>query len=109
MVGDVSPSSTEAPAIFTMPELPQTCTELLARMVGFNTVVAYHSGIAEAERELADDLAGLARAWGFAVRELPIEGACHNLLIEHCVNPDAPWLMFDAHMDTVGVEGMTID
>ncbi|WP_442481765.1 M20 family metallopeptidase [Aeoliella sp. SH292] len=92
-----------------MPELPQTCTELLARMVGFNTVVAYHSGIEEAERKLAEYLAEIARAWGFAVRELPIEGACHNLLIEHRVVDDAPWLVFDAHMDTVGVEGMTID
>lgn len=88
---------------------PQSCQELLAHMVGFDTVVAYHSGVAEAERKLSDYLAGLATAWGFTVRELPIEGACGNLLIEHCIDPTLPWLMFDSHMDTVGVEGMTID
>lgn len=88
---------------------PESCQELLAKMVSFNTVVAYHSGIAEAERELSDYLAALAAAWGYSTRELPIEGACGNLLVEHCVDPKLPWLMFDAHMDTVGVEGMTID
>lgn len=78
-------------------------------MVGFDTVVAYHSGRSEAERELSTYLADLAQGWGFAVRELPIAGACPNLLVQHGVASDAPWLVFDAHLDTVGVEGMTID
>ena len=88
---------------------PDSCENLLACMVGFDTVVAYHSGRPDPERKLANFLAAVAAEWGFAVRELPIEGACHNLLIEHRVANDAPWLLFDSHMDTVGTEGMTID
>lgn len=88
---------------------PQSCTELLARMVGFDTVVAYHSGRPDPERELSAELAELATSWGFAVTELPIAGACHNLLVEYRVSDSAPWLLFDAHLDTVGTDGMTID
>lgn len=98
-----------APPPMTMPPLPSSCPELLARMVGFETVVAYHSGRADTERELSSYLAELCRRWGFAVRELPIPGACHNLLVEYRAAEDAPWLVFDSHLDTVGAEGMTID
>ncbi len=78
-------------------------------MVGFDTVVAYHSGRPDPERELAEYLAGVANEWGFAVRELPIEGACRNTLVEYHVSDDAPWLLFDSHLDTVGIDGMTVD
>jgi len=87
---------------------PKSCLELLQRMVAFDTVVAYHSGRIDPEAELRDYLSELATAWGFAVRRLPVEGAGDNLLLEFRVAEDAPWLMFDSHMDTVGVEGMTI-
>ena len=33
----------------------------------------------------------------------------HNLLVTHEVVPDAPWLMFESHIDTVSIEGMTIE
>ena len=91
-----------------MPSLPPSCDNLLARMIEFDTVVAYHSGREAPEILLAEYLADLARQWGFIVRELPIEGACHNLLIEHRVAAEAPWVLFDSHMDTVGTEGMTV-
>lgn len=88
--------------------LPNNCQDLLQQMVGFDTVVAYHSGRVDPEQQLRDYLSTLATAWGFTVRRLPVEGAGDNLLLEHRVAEDAPWLMFDSHMDTVGVEGMTI-
>lgn len=78
-------------------------------MVGYETVVAYHSGRPDPERELAEYLASVAAAWGFAVRKLPIDGACHNTLVEHRVADNAPWLLFDSHLDTVGTDGMTVD
>lgn len=78
-------------------------------MVGFDTVVAYHSGRPDPERELSAHLAKLGSEWGFQPRQLPIEGACHNLVLEHRVSDSAPWLLFDAHLDTVGTDGMTID
>jgi acetylornithine deacetylase len=88
---------------------PDSCQELLALMVGYDTVVAYHSGRPDPERELSDALAELCTEWGFVVRKLPIEGACCNLLVEHRVGDAAPWLLFDSHLDTVGTEGMVID
>ncbi|QDU57966.1 M20 family metallopeptidase [Aeoliella mucimassa] len=91
-----------------MPQPPQTCEELLARMIEFDTVVAYQSGREAPEKPLADYLAGLATEWGFRIRELPVDGAGPNLLIEHLVDEQAPWIMFDSHLDTVGTEGMSI-
>lgn len=87
---------------------PSNCTQLLERMVSFDTVVAYHSGKTDPERELRTYLEQLACAWGFATQRLPVEGAGDNLLIEYVVDESLPWLLFDSHMDTVGVEGMTI-
>ncbi len=91
-----------------MTEQPQSCQELLTRMVAFDTVVAYHSGRPDPERKLSEYLAACATQWGFAVRELPVDGACPNLLVEHRVSDDLPWMMFDSHLDTVGTEGMVV-
>lgn len=88
---------------------PTSCLELLTAMVGFDTVVPRTSGRAEAERPLAEYLAQLADQWGFELRWLPVPNGAPNLLIEHCADPAAPWLMFDSHLDTVGVTGMTVE
>lgn len=91
-----------------MTSTPENCQDLLARMIEFDTVVAYQSGRSAPEIELAGYLANLARQWGLGVRELPIDGACHNVLVECPGEETAPWLLFDSHLDTVGIEGMTI-
>lgn len=88
---------------------PATVEELLRTMVSFNTVNTAVSGDPFTELKLSEYLEELARAWGFATRRLPVEGRTHNLLVTHEADASAPWLMFDSHLDTVTVEGMTVD
>lgn len=78
-------------------------------MVAFDTVNTNLSGKPSPERPLADDLASVAAALGFATTQLPIAGDDINLLVTHEVDARAPWLLFESHMDTVSVAGMTID
>ena len=78
-------------------------------MVSFDTVNSSISGNPDAEVELASYLETVAGAMGFATQRLALEGKSFNLLVMHEIDPAAPWLMFESHMDTVMVEGMTID
>jgi acetylornithine deacetylase len=87
---------------------PRSLTELLVAMVGFDTVNATLSGRAEPELALAVYLESLAQNFGLATRRLPVSGHGFNLLVTHEANSRLPWLMFLSHMDTVGVEGMTV-
>lgn len=87
----------------------ESCLQLLQAMVGFDTVNANISGKADAERPLAEYLRCQAEGMGFATRQCPVSGGSFDLLISHQVSDDAPWLMFASHLDTVSVEGMTIE
>lgn len=87
---------------------PATVVDLLQRMVAFDTVNAYISGKPDPERDLAIWLEGVASALGFKTRRLPVTESSFNLLVTHEVQADAPWLLFESHMDTVSVAGMTI-
>ncbi|MEX0744694.1 MAG: M20/M25/M40 family metallo-hydrolase, partial [Phycisphaeraceae bacterium] len=53
----------------------------------------------------------LAQQWEFATRRLamPRPDQADNLLITHVAGNDRPWLLFDHHLDTVSVAGMTLD
>ncbi len=88
---------------------PADCVELLRAMVRFDTVTPSASGRPEAEGELGAWLADFARRWGFQTQALPVAGEAPNILITCQCGHDAPWLLLDSHLDTVGVEGMTID
>ena len=85
----------------------RSVSDLLQRMVEFDTVNAHVSGRPHPERPLADFLANLAAAWGLAVYPLPVGDGGINLLIHLPPIDGKPWLLFESHMDTVGVEGMT--
>lgn len=87
---------------------PGSCTELLVKSVGFETVNATLSGRVDPELQLSLFLESTARSFGLATRRLPVDGEGFNLLVTHEVNAGAPWLMFLSHLDTVGVEGMTV-
>jgi acetylornithine deacetylase len=80
---------------------------LLKSMVAFDTVNAHVSGRPHPERPLADFLADLAASWGLQVLPLPIGDGGINLLVQLPPEDGKPWLLFQSHMDTVGVEGMT--
>jgi len=86
-----------------------TCESLLAAMVGIDSINHHISGKPDAEVELARYLAEVAGAFGLEARQLPIAGKSFNLLVSCQVDPAAPWLLFESHLDTVMVEGMTID
>ncbi len=89
--------------------LPASCTELLQTTVGIDTVNSRISGKPHAERPLAEVLETLANELGFTTRRLITDDPSFNLLVTHEVAPDAPWLMFESHLDTVSVDNMTID
>lgn len=82
---------------------------LLASMVHFDTVNTALSGKPAAEQALAEHLEQHARAVGLQPSRLSVAGQGFNLLLTHEVNAGSPWLLFESHMDTVGVEGMVGD
>ena len=89
---------------------PQSCEELLARMVSFETVNETMGGPAGGEGRLAAHLEALATAWGLQTRRCPAGSATgnFNLLVTTPVAPGAEWLLFESHLDTVSTDGMTI-
>ena len=89
---------------------PDTCTQLLRDMIGFNSVNAHVSGIPDAERPLAEYLETVASQMGLQTQQLAIDGGpTFNMLVTCKIDDAAPWLAFDSHMDTVSIEGMSID
>jgi acetylornithine deacetylase len=83
-------------------------SDLLASMIGFDTVNSGISGREKPEEPLAEFLAELARAAGFEIRRLEVPEHSHELLVLFAHNPSKPWVLFDSHLDTVSVDGMTI-
>lgn len=90
-------------------QIPATVIDLLQRTVAINSVNSAVSLRPKSESEVSHYLHGLASAMGFATRRLPVPNQCDNLLVIHQADARLPWLMFESHLDTVSVEGMTID
>ncbi|PTY08391.1 acetylornithine deacetylase [Opitutaceae bacterium EW11] len=88
--------------------LPETCEELLAQMVSFDTVNARYAGRTSGEGALAKHLEVLASAWGLSHRRYPVAEGAFNLLVFRETAPGREWLLFESHLDTVGVQGMTV-
>ena len=91
-----------------MTDLPNSPAALLARLVSFNTVNEHFGGPVGGEQRLVVALEQLATAWGLRSRRLPVAPGRDNLLIFHETSPGAEWLLFESHLDTVSVEGMTV-
>lgn len=88
--------------------LPASVEELLAQMVAVETVNPLFGGPEGGEVALAEHLEKLAQAWGLTTRRCPVDERRFNLLITHEISDSAGWLMFESHLDTVSVAGMTI-
>lgn len=86
-----------------------TCESLLRAMVGFDTVNSAISGKPDAELALSVYLEDRATSMGLDTRRLPVTGEGFNLLVTHQVDGQAPWLLFESHLDTVSVDKMTVD
>ena len=82
---------------------------LLAKMVSFDTVNGRLSGRTGPEAALASYLESLAAGRGFDLTYLPVESEANELLISFERDPRMPWILFDSHLDTVSVQGMSID
>jgi len=78
-------------------------------MIGFDTVNHNISGRTAPEADLARYLEGVASDLGFGTKQLPLDDHSFNLLVTREADPAAPWILFESHLDTVTVEGMTID
>lgn len=88
--------------------LPHTCEELLEQMVAFDTVNARYLGHPSGEPALASHLESIAASWGFDHVRYPVADGLFNVVIRHESNPGGEWLLFESHLDTVGVIGMTV-
>ena len=53
---------------------PQSCEELLAQMVSFDTVNPEFEGHVGGEAKLAEHLELVARSWGLQTRRCPVSG-----------------------------------
>jgi acetylornithine deacetylase len=87
---------------------PASCEELLAQMVSVETVNPEFGGPAGGEAALATHLETLARHWGLRTRRYPAGGESFNLVITTEVAAGVEWLLFESHLDTVSVDGMTV-
>lgn len=89
--------------------LPTTCEELLARMVACPSVNTNFGGAPGGEAKLAGTIEAIAIQWGLQTRRLSVPNeAGFNLLVACPASADAEWLLFESHLDTVSVEGMTV-
>jgi acetylornithine deacetylase len=79
-------------------------------MVSFDTVNPDLGGPPGGEARLATHLESLAHQWKLTTRRCPVAGESgrFNLLITTETDPAAEWLLFESHLDTVGVRGMTV-
>jgi acetylornithine deacetylase len=77
-------------------------------MVSFETVNEAMGGPVGGEARLAAYLESLARQWGLQTRRCPVGPETFNLLITCEASPRAEWLLFESHLDTVSVSGMTV-
>ena len=82
---------------------------LLSEMVSIDTVNSNISGRPKAEEPLVGLLESYAERSRFSTHRLSVPGQSDELLILYERDPSLPWLLFDSHLDTVSVEGMSID
>lgn len=91
--------------------IPQTPEELLAQMVSFETVNLEFGGPLGGEVRLAEHIEFLARSWQLDTKRCPVVGSnAFNLLVtaKASATSDAEWLLFESHLDTVSVDGMSV-
>lgn len=88
---------------------PDGVIDILQSMVSIDSVNGSMSGDGDAEGKLVDYLAFAAAALGFTIRKLPVWGHGNNLLVLFEGVRGRPWVLFDSHIDTVSIQGMTID
>lgn len=87
---------------------PDSVEALLAAMVSIDSVNPAFGGPVDGQARLATLIEGFAQAWGLHTRREPVGDGLFNLIVTTEVSPQAGWLLFESHLDTVSVEGMTV-
>jgi acetylornithine deacetylase len=77
-------------------------------MVRIESVNSNICGRLANEKAIALWLEETARAMGLQTQRLLVANDWWNLLVTSEIAPDRPWLLFESHMDTVTLDGMTI-
>jgi acetylornithine deacetylase len=98
---DTSAMITDSPGI-------ENVEQLLGSMVAINSVNPDFGGPLNGQTELATWLESLAGVWDLSTRRCPVNATSFNLLVSAEVRTDAEWLLFESHLDTVSIEGMTV-
>ncbi len=88
---------------------PEDAIALLAGMVQIDTISDALSGRSGSEQGLIEALERLVGTWGLAARRLPVPDHADQLLVTLTGQKADQWRVFDHHLDTVGIEGMSID
>lgn len=91
-----------------MTAIPAHPEALLAALVSVNSVNPAFGGPTDGEARLAELIEFLAAHWGLLTRRLPTPDGRANLLVTCETSPDAEWLLFESHLDTVSTDGMTV-
>jgi acetylornithine deacetylase len=88
---------------------PSSVKELLISLVRIPSVNKFISGKNDAEHNVYAYIKDIAPSFGLKARLLEVPGAGNNVLVTKEFDKNAPWIMFEAHMDTVSSEGMDFD
>jgi len=83
--------------------------EVLQALIGIDSVNRERGGKEDAERDIGRCLADRLRATGCAVHLQRVRDNVDNVIGILEVDKTRPFRIFCAHMDTVNVEGMTVD
>jgi acetylornithine deacetylase len=86
----------------------ERCVDLLADLISIDSVNPSLSPGHRGEGELADYLLRLLKSMGLEVEEQEVQGERRNILGTLTARLEGPRLLLVSHMDTVGVESMTI-
>jgi acetylornithine deacetylase len=87
---------------------PESAESLLAAMVSMGTVNPAFGGPPDGQAGLGAYLETLAQSWGLRTQREPVPEGGFNLIVATEVLPNAEWILFESHLDTVSVEGMTV-
>ena len=88
---------------------PSSCRSLLQGMVAVDSINEHLSNRRCPEAELGEYLEEICKIFDLSAARLPVDDfGSFNLIVTCRTESDRPWLLFESHMDTVGIEGMTI-
>jgi acetylornithine deacetylase len=87
---------------------PDSVEALLAAMVAIDTVNPAFGGPPDGQARLGSHLEEIARSFGLHTRREAVANGLFNLIVTAPPLARDDWILFESHLDTVSVEGMTV-